>query len=140
MPSYKLITGINIQWPWSEHIVSGKKIVETRSYRLPEKLKNIELAIIETPGKHGKKLGGISKARIIGTVVFENSFKYKTKTEWLRDSARHLVEPDDLQFRFSPGKEKWGWVVKSVSRLDKAVPPPAKRGIRLANNCKVPSV
>lgn len=140
MSNYKLLTGINIQWPWSEHLLDGSKTVETRSYRLPDSLKNIELAVIETPGTSGKKLAGILKARITGTIVFEDSFQYKTKKHWLSDYNKHLVEPDNKTFGYLTKKEKWGWIVKSFTKLDTSVPPPSKRGIILAKNCKVPKV
>lgn len=140
MLNYKSLTGINIQWPWSEHLLNGSKTIETRSYQLPESLKNIELAVIETPGPNGKKNAGILKARIIGTIIFEDSFQYKTKKQWLSDHNKHLVEPDDELFAYTSKKEKWGWSIKSFTKLDKPVPPPTKRGIILAKNCKVPKV
>ena len=140
MSNFKTLTGINIQWPWSEYLLKGLKTIETRSYKLPESLKNVELAIIETPGSSGKKLAGILKARIIGTIIFEDSFEYKTKKQWLSDYSRHLVEPDNRLFAYSTKNEKWGWIVKSTIRLDRSVPPPTKRGIILAKNCKVPKV
>ncbi|MGE3759560.1 MAG: hypothetical protein AB7H97_17475 [Pseudobdellovibrionaceae bacterium] len=138
-PNYKILDGINIQWPWSELIVTGKKRVETRSYRLPERLYGVEIAIIETPGKQGLKEAGISKARIIGTVIFEKSYLYKNKEHWLTEERIHLVSSDDSLYGFQKNKEKWAWVVGRVKKLDKPVPPPPKRGIIFAKNCKVPS-
>lgn len=140
MSNYKFLTGINIQWPWSEYLLDGSKTIETRSYQLPDSLKNIELAVIETPGANGKKLAGIHKARITGTIIFEDSFQYKTKKHWLSDHTKHLVEPDNKLFGYSSKKEKWGWTVKSFTKLNTSVLPPAKRGIILAKNCKVPKV
>lgn len=137
--SYKTISGINIQWPWSYLLAGGKKIIETRSYKLPECFKNVELAIIETPGKHGKK-NGVSSARIIGVITFVDSYQYKTKKSWERDYSKHLVMPDDSLFKFSADKDKWGWVVGRVEKLNQPVKPPSKRGIIFAKNCKVPLV
>ncbi len=140
MPNYKLIDGINIQWPWSELLLSGNKIVETRSYPLPERLKNIELAIIETPGTKGKKIAGITKARIIGTIVFTGSYQYKSRAHWIKEHQLHKVKSDDKQFQFVAGKKKYAWIVGLVKRLDCSVAPPPKRGIVLAKNCRVPKV
>ncbi len=140
MPNYRLIDGINIQWPWSELLLSGKKTVETRSYPLPERLKNIELAIIETPGPKGKKNAGLNKARIIGTIIFTDSYQYKSRAHWIKEYALHRVEHDDRQFAFVSNKKKFAWTVGVVKRLISPVPPPAKRGIVLAKNCKIPKV
>lgn len=140
MPKFDVLDGINIQWPWSELLVSGKKTVETRSYPLPEKLRGVEIAIIETPGPSGKREAGISKARIIGTIIFADSYEYKSKQQWLNEHGLHLVEPTDKQFRFIKTKKKYAWTVGLVRRLNQSVAPPAKRGIVLAKNCKVPKV
>jgi hypothetical protein len=137
MSRYKIIDGINIQWPWSELLASGKKIIETRSYALPERLRGVELAIIETPGKNGKRDAGIKSARIIGTIIFEKCYRYRSRGHWLKDRRKHCVPPDNSLFGFNYEKEKWGWVVKKVEKLDMPVPPPAKRGIIFAKNCKL---
>ncbi len=140
MSKYKSLTGINIQWPWSEFLLNGTKLIETRGYPLYSHLQNVEIAVIQTPGKNGKRLAGVKSAKIVGTIIFESSFKYKNKKHWLSDKKRHLVEPEDTLFGFDPKKEKWGWVVKSYTRLDTPVAAPVKRGIILAKNCKVPKV
>jgi hypothetical protein len=135
---YKTLDGINIQWPWSELLVNGKKSIETRSYALPERLVGVELAIIETAGPMGLKEAGIVKARIIGTIVFDSSYKYSNVSHWNKDREKHLVEPDDSLFKFDKNKEKWAWVVGRVVKLAQSAPPPSKRGIIFAKNCKVP--
>lgn len=134
--SKRSLQGINIQYPWSELLVSGKKKIETRTYPLPKKFIDVELAVIETPGKLGKK-NGITSARIIGTITFIESKKYKSKKDWKRDSALHLVSEDDPMFAFSSAKPKYGWIVKSVTRLSRPSPPPTSRGIIFAKGCKV---
>lgn len=129
------IPGVNIQWPWSRLIAECKKTVETRTYSLPTKYVGQELAIIETPGPHGKRQG-IHKAQIIGTVIFEKSFRYDYKT-WKSDQLRHLVSPDDPQFKWSEEKEKWGWVVSRVKLFNEPLPAPKKRGIIFASECNI---
>ena len=131
------IPGVNIQWPWSSLIVSGQKTVETRSYKLPEKYIGKKLAIIETPGPRGKKEAGISKARIIGTVVFSGSFLYRTRAEWVADFDRHCVEIGNHQFEFDKNHEKWGWIVAEVVSFKNQKPAPVKRGIVFATSCFV---
>jgi hypothetical protein len=128
------IPGLNIQAPWSELIVSLQKVVETRGYPLPEKFKGKPIAVIETPGRN-KSLG---KAKIIGVVVFSESFKYENRNQWLKDFDRHVVNQDDPIFKFIENKPKHGWVVECAFRLESPVPPPKKRGIIFASECVIP--
>ena len=105
--SKKTYTGINIQWPISQDILSGKKTIETRTYPIPEKYLNVEMAMIETPGKHGK-----FKARVVAIIKFTDYFQYKSKKSFYADKDKHLVTPD------SPwawqDKEKWGWKLQII--------------------------
>lgn len=129
------ISGINIQWPWSELLISGKKKIETRSYKLPEKFKNKPMALIETPGKRKD-----FKARIIGVIVFTESKEYKNKTSWLRDQKLHLVDSNDEVFKFITGKKKFGWIVGKYYLLDESLEPSQTRGIIYATSCRVPEI
>jgi len=131
------IAGINIQWPWSELIVSGKKVVETRGYPIPEKHRGKPLAIIETPGPNGKRDAGIEKARIIAVVFFGDDFEYKSENEWRSDFSKHRVPTDNAQLKYKKGIPKWGWKVVKVIKLPRHIDPPKKRGIVFVNNCEV---
>ena len=137
--SYKVIPGINVQWPWSQLLISGEKTVETRKYPLPDRLKNVDLALIETPGPRGKKEAGIDKARIIGTITFSESFQYKTERHWRRDSKLHCVPTNDPVYAFNPKQEKWGWEVSKVNAFLTLVNAPKKKGMIYAKKCRVPS-
>ena len=130
----KVYPGVNIQWPISELIVSGEKVIETRTYPLPEKFIGQEIALIETPGKNGK-----FKARITAIIKFEESFEYKTKAEFYRDAKKHCVTPNS-DWKWDPQKGKWGWPVTVVKKLKKPCAPPRSRGIIFAKNCKVSNV
>jgi hypothetical protein len=131
----KTIPGLNIQWPWSRKILSGEKTVETRSYRLPDKYRNKELAVIETAGPRGRRLAGITEARVIGIVVFARSFKYTDRREWERDKKRHCVAEGDRLFRYQEGKDKWGWEISHVKPFESAQSAPSRkhRGIIFAS-------
>jgi len=131
----KVMPGINIQWPWSELLLSGQKTIETRVYPLPEKFIGIELAVIETPGKRGKREAGFDKARIVGTITFSGSFQYESREEWAHDISKHCVKKDDPQFGWKADRAKYGWIVKKVRKLSQPVPPPISRGIRFASEC-----
>ena len=126
------MTGINIQCPWSQLLIDGDKCVETRSYPLPEKYEGEELALIETPGKHGE-----FKARIIGTITFSHSFRYPDKNAWTEDYARHLVAQDSIDFGWSNEKAKYGWVVSNITKFEQYQPAPERKGIIFTNNCLI---
>jgi hypothetical protein len=130
------IPGIHIQWPWSRLLISGKKVIETRGYPLPERYRNVPLAIIETPGRPRSK-SKIESSSVIGTIIFSESKLYRTQEEWAADSGLHMVSLDDLHFAFKNGKEKWGWIVRNVQVAKKPTLPPKVRGIIYAKNCCV---
>ena len=121
--------GLNVQSPWSTLLINGQKTVETRSYRLPQRLEGVELALIETPGKSAK-----FKSRIIGTITFSGCIQYLSKEQWQSDESRHKVDINDKTYGWKD-KPKFGWIVQSVKKFKKPVDPPAKRGIIYANNC-----
>ena len=127
------MTGLNIQSPWSQLLIDGDKRVETRSYPLPEKYEGVELALIETPGKHGN-----FKSRIVGTITFSHSFQYPDKQSWVDDRNRHKVEKNDEFYGWNSNKPKYGWVVSNVQKFDEHIPAPKKKGIVFTKNCKVP--
>lgn len=124
-----LYTGINIQFPISEEILSGRKTVETRTYPIPQKYLNIEMILIETPGKSGG-----FKARAKAIIIFEKCFEYKNKNEFKKDYKRHLVDADSPWFW--KDKPKWGWEVKIVKIFDKDIPV-KQRGIVYRSNIKI---
>lgn len=127
MKSEAVLPGINIQFPWSRLLLDGSKSIETRGYPLPEKFKGKELAIIETPGREGRG-SGIYKAQVIGIIVFSESFRYETKSQWKSDMVRHKVPPDHDLYGFDPTKPKYGWKVERVQAFEIPLNPPAKRG------------
>jgi hypothetical protein len=132
------LPGINIQWPWSELLIDGKKRVETRSYPIPVKYLNTNLAVIETPGSRGFKEAGIAKARIIGLIKFSECYCYKSKQHWKSEEGLHLVSLDDPNFSFDSDKPKWAWTVSEVRRFQKPIPAPFRRGIRFTQACQIP--
>jgi len=125
------VTGLNIRSPWSTLLINGQKTVETRSYRLPQRLEGVELAVIETPGKSAK-----FKSRIIGTITFSHCFQYQNKGHWAFDYERHCVHITN-EYGWKDDKPKFGWVVKSVKKFENPIEPPAKRGIIYARNCNI---
>ena len=111
----KSYTGINIQWPISEDILSGSKTIETRTYPIPEKYINQDMLLIETPGKKGK-----FKSRITAIIRFTDSKEYKNKSDFYKDVDKHLVTKDS-EWAWK-NKKKYGWNVVIVKKFHKAIP------------------
>ena len=110
----KSYPGVNIQWPISDLILSGEKIVETRTYPIPDKYLNKEMVLVETPGPRGK-----FEARTRAIIVFTDCFQYRNKKEFHADFERHKVEIGSIwDWKEKP---KWGWAI-SVKQFTKQQP------------------
>jgi hypothetical protein len=128
-----ILPGINIQAPWAQAIVSGRKVIETRFYPLPEKWVGQPLVILETPGKarHFKR-------RVAGFVVFEKSWCYADKASFAQDRAKHLVDPDDPLFGWKhDDKPKWAWPIRWVEAYQQPLPTDFRAGIRYARTVEI---
>ena len=128
----KVYNGINIQFPISQLIISGRKSVETRTYPIPKRLIGKDLVLIETPGKKGK-----FKARMIALIRFEDSFPYKTKTDFYKDLTRHCVDRDS-PWAWNEEKPKWGWPVEVREIFRTPLPLQKRSGIRYATGIRLP--
>jgi hypothetical protein len=126
----RILPGINIQYPISQLIVNGSKIIETRTYPLPTKYLGKDLFLFETPGPDGH-----FRARVIAIIRFSNSFKYASKKKFYEDSKRHLVN-EDSPWSWKE-KPKWGWKVESVSPLKKPVEIAQRRGIVFTSSISI---
>ena len=132
-PQTMTLPGINIQVPWAQAIISGRKVIETRFYPMPAKWIGQPLVIIETPGRTGR-----FKRRIAGLVVFGASWCYTDQAAFARDGAKHLVDPDDPLFGWkSDDKPKWAWPVQWVEAYQQPLPPTFRAGIRYARAVEV---
>ena len=135
MRQHRTVTlpGLNIQAPWAEAIVSGRKVIETRFYPLPQKWVGRPLAIIETPGKARHFI-----RRIAGLVIFDASWSYPDKATFSQDHARHLVDADDRQFGWqADSKPKWAWPVRWVEAYQQPLPADFRAGIRYASAVEI---
>lgn len=117
------LPGLNVQTPWAQLLLEGKKTIETRTYPLPEKYQGKDLWLIETPGKAGK-----FKARVIGVIRFSGSKKYKTVAEFNADYDLHQVGEDDPNFSWKKGELKFGWILEHV-KIIQPFDAPSPRGI-----------
>jgi hypothetical protein len=126
----KTYTGLNIQYPISQSILDGSKTIETRTYPLPERLKDVEILMVETPGKTGK-----FKSRIVAKITFSSSFKYKSKKEFHEDFKKHKVDPKS-EWDWKE-KSKWGWIIKNVEILIPPRPLKKRLGIIYTNGLQI---
>jgi DNA repair photolyase len=128
-----ILPGINIQAPWAQAIVSGRKVIETRFYPLPEKWVGQPLVILETPGqaRHFKR-------RVAGFVVFDKSWCYADKASFAQDRVQHLVDPDDPLFGWKhDGKPKWAWPIRWVEAYEQPLPAGFRAGMRYAGAVEI---
>lgn len=131
--STKVLTGINIQWPISQEILSGKKTIETRTYKIPEHYINQEMYLIETPGKSKK-----FKARIIAVIRFFSCIEYKNEQDFYSDTDRHLVERGSIWAW--KDKKKYGWEVELIKQISPPIELNTRKGIVYTKNISLPSM
>jgi hypothetical protein len=128
-----MLPGINIQVPWVEAIVSGRKVIETRYYPMPRKWIGQPLAIIETPGPARR-----FKHRIAGVIIFEPSWCYADQAAFARDSFKHLVDAHDRRFGWQgEDRPKWAWAVRWVEAYQQPLPIGFRAGIRYARAVEI---
>lgn len=128
--SIKLLSGINIQWPISQLILSGKKTIETRTYAIPKKYLNKEIFFIETPGKKGK-----FKSRIVALIKFTKCIEYQNKEEFYKDSNKHFVTSES-EWAWKD-KKKFAWHVTVVNVFETPIEAPLNKGIVFTNNIRI---
>ncbi len=126
----KEYSGINVQWPISELILSGEKTIETRTYPIPKHYLNVDMILIETPGKKGK-----FKARMRGIIRFTDCFKYPSKAAFYRDSSKHCVTPESEWAWLD--KPKWGWEVSVVEVFELPKPLQKPSGIKYSKGIRL---
>ena len=127
----KSLRGINIQWPYSQFILHGRKTVECRRYPLASRgfaLPDEELWLIETPGRPSSNRTRTcylhswirsprpTRARVVGIVNFSHGFQYDGVPQFDADCHRHLI-PSDSRFHWSGAGEMHGWHVQAVRLL-----------------------
>lgn len=127
------LPALNIQAPWADLIVSGKKTIETRNYRLPEFYVGKPIFILETPGRNR-----MAKRRIVGTVVFSGSFEYKSRRAFYLDYSRHLVdESSPFAWDLDSKRIKWGWTILRTEQLTGTIARNQRTGIIFTKLLKV---
>ena len=128
---------INVQWPFSQLLLSGVKTKEARTYALGTNgvaIAGQELWLVETKGREtdtnqrdlaecvGEKIGsrpGLSQ--IVGTIVFSGSEQYSSEACFRGDVAAHRVKAGG-RLDWSRSGVMHGWRVQHVRVLSFSVP------------------
>lgn len=129
--------GLEMQCPYAEHLLSGRKVIETRGYSLPSALLTdmsctgsspVRISILES--KAGKD--GVSsipnRVQVLtteqsnrdrpthpflirkGWCTFIESFRYKSREQFEADEDKHLVSPSS-GYGWDGIRPIYGWVI-----------------------------
>jgi hypothetical protein len=128
------VFGLEMQLPWSRHILEGRKTIETRSYPLPLELLGRKLYILESQqGTDGiSTLGDTiylqsssnvdscsSRCEIRGWCVFGSVKDYTSQEEFQADQVHHLVSSSSgYAWKEETTKVLHGWVVTDYEVLE----------------------
>ncbi|CAB9502550.1 expressed unknown protein [Seminavis robusta] len=118
------VFGLEMQLPWSRHLLEGRKSVEVRSYNLPPQLLGTKLYILESqPGTDGvSALGDQIKlhhnVKIRGWCLFDAVKEYTTQSDFEVDEGRHLVSPTS-GYAWKEGSTQvlYGWIAKEYELI-----------------------
>lgn len=119
----KTYTGINIQFPISQLILSGKKTVETRTYPIPKKYLNQDLLMIETPGDEGD-----FEAQGVCIIRFSDCYQYKTLKKFRSEFTLHKVD-EGSKWDWNPKKPKWAWQISHIEICQQPIKIKKRKGI-----------
>lgn len=118
--------GLEMQQPWSQHLLKGEKTIEVRSYPLPAQMINEKIYILETKeGTNGVSTLGdhISfteahtndssrSCKIVGWCKFKSVKEYTNREQFEADENFHLVSPNSgYAWKDGATKVLYGWVV-----------------------------
>ena len=134
---------LELQHPWAQEVLDGRKTIETRSYSLPLALRKRWIALLESPKgqpgvsglgdlldltKNGDGVVGAPSPRIVGWCLFDsNVVEYKTRKQFERDEGKHLVtRSSGYGWREGSTEVIYGWVVRKCRALDHHVSYPSQ--------------
>ena len=127
----KSYAAINIQYPVSELILNGEKVVETRTYKIPPSYLGKDLLMIETPGSTGK-----FTARIVAIIRFERCIQYSSQEAFRKDFKRHRIASGST-WDWTEVKPKWGWEISFLKKLPSPIVFEGKKGIVYTKNVSI---
>ena len=126
-PHADLITGsvaLEVQQPWSDLLLSGDKVVETRRYPFPPWLLGQRINILQsaagTPGISAvpdEIWPSDKRFALPGWIVVSDCILYSSPDQWEADAAHHRVPIDDAgAYGWDAERELYGWVIASAGR------------------------
>jgi len=104
---------------WARKILDGEKQLETSSFSLPDRYKNIDLHIQTETGF------------VIGILRFYASFKFVSETHFNNFYDQHLVNGDSPFHFINRNKSTHGWWIDRVKRISPKMARPFKSQFRL---------
>lgn len=127
---------LNVQAPWAELLISGRKTVETRNYPMPTKYVGVPILIFQTPGRQKNVRRGA-----VGLAWFAESFCYPSIEAFDGDYNRHLVAKDSPDFAWNTNshKMKWGWPINKAVRFEEPFLCAEPRGIVFTRQVTIPA-
>ena len=124
--------GLEMQHPYSEFVLTGKKSIESRAYPLPEALLDTQIEILQSEkGQDGvssvpnratlskssqSSQSSQSPLKRIGWVTFAKCHQY-TKEEFEADVEKHLVDPNS-GYGWNEKRPMFGWVVGTYHKQE----------------------
>eukprot|EP00596_Hydrurales_sp_CCMP1899_P001278 CAMPEP_0119053206 /NCGR_PEP_ID=MMETSP1177-20130426/74277_1 /TAXON_ID=2985 /ORGANISM="Ochromonas sp, Strain CCMP1899" /LENGTH=116 /DNA_ID=CAMNT_0007033089 /DNA_START=241 /DNA_END=588 /DNA_ORIENTATION=+ len=108
---------LEVQSPFSQLILNGRKCIETRAYPLPLELVNVKILLCESQaGENGVSCIGdeVYEAQegimIIGEIFVSFCKEYKSQDEWDKEREKHQV-PEGSSYGWVPTEmgKKYGW-------------------------------
>ena len=124
---------LELQHPYSDHVVNGSKIIETRSYEIPPPLLGRNIRVLESDqGTAGSSSLGddieehCESCRIIGTIKISRCWQYRSKEDWGCDASKHLV-PIDSAYGWNEKIPKFGWEIIEYQKYDTPIRPQLRR-------------
>ena len=115
--------GLEMQQPWVDLLLDGKKLIETRAYNIPKSLIGKRIEILQTrKGEEGvSSLGNTIRVdsdlvKHVGWVVFDRVIRYIDRESFEADSLKHQVKLDTGYGWKEDTMLIYGWVVSDVGR------------------------
>ncbi|OQR95131.1 2OG-Fe(II) oxygenase [Thraustotheca clavata] len=115
---------LEVQAPWSEWLLDGRKSIETRRYEFPQHLLGQRVWILETPQGFTQQSAlpnqvSVPSAygKIVGFVIFDQSKQYTTQQEWKDDEEKHLVK-EASGYSWNEKELFFGWKVKGTQKMN----------------------
>ena len=135
--SSDLVYALEVQQPFSQYLLDGRKTIETRSYPLPEELRSKQIYLLSSVQGEAKKssLPDIVIAskhddlKLIGILQFSKSVQYTCLDLWNTERCKHMVE-ECSAYDFKGDADVFGWAVESVSVIENLPLPNLRRHFR----------